>query len=166
MGMLTPLAIKIGALSWMPRLLPQITWLDKLLQRVTGGRLSILRIAGLPNLMLTVVGRKSGVPRSTPLLCVPYRDGHLVAGSNFGGQKSPAWVVNVRAADQVRVRVGSVEHEAVPREITGAERDEVWEHMLLTWPNYAKYAERTDRLIPVFLLDSRRDGGPGRSEGA
>jgi deazaflavin-dependent oxidoreductase (nitroreductase family) len=154
MGMLTPLAIKIGALSWMPALLPQITWLDKLIQRVTGGRWSILRIAGLPNLTLTVVGRKSGVPRTTPLLCVPYGADHLVAGSNFGGPKAPVWVVNVRAADEVTVRIGPQEHRAVPREIgPGPERDRLWAHMVRTWPNFARYAERTDRTIPVFLLE-------------
>ena len=154
MGMLTPLAIRIGALAWMPKLLPQITWLDKLIQRITGGRLSILRIAGLPNLMLTVVGRKSGVPRTTPLLCVPYGDGQLIAGSNFGGPKAPVWVVNVRAADEVTVQIGGKEHRARPREIPpGPERDQVWAHMLRTWPNYARYAERTDRTIPVFLLE-------------
>lgn len=152
MGMLTPLAIKIGAIPWLPRLLPQITWLDKLIQRITGGRLSILRIAGLPNLMLTVVGRKSGVPRSTPLLCVPYHGGQLIAGSNFGGPKQPVWVVNVRAADTVRYSIGGRTHTAQARELTGEERARAWEHMLRTWPNYAKYAERTTRVIPVFLL--------------
>ncbi|MCX6394944.1 MAG: nitroreductase family deazaflavin-dependent oxidoreductase [Propionibacteriales bacterium] len=159
MGMLTPLAIRIGGLSWMPLLLPQITWLDKTLQRLTRGRLSILRIAGLPNLMLTVVGRKSGVPRSTPLLCVPYGDGNLIAGSNFGGAKAPVWVVNVRAVAEsggtVTVDVQGRVHQAVPREIGTAERDQVWAHMLRTWPNYAKYAERTDRVIPVFFLEPR-----------
>ncbi|MFL6060587.1 MAG: nitroreductase family deazaflavin-dependent oxidoreductase [Marmoricola sp.] len=153
MGMLTPVAIRIGAISWMPRLLRQITWIDKQIQRLTRGRWSILRIAGLPNLMLTVVGRKSGQPRSVPLLCVPYGDAQLIAGSNFGGAKAPVWVVNVRAADEVTVTVGGRSHRAVPREITGEERARMWEHMLATWPNYAKYAERTDRLIPVFLLE-------------
>ena len=152
MGMLTPLAIKIGAISWLPRFLPQITWLDKLLQRITGGRWSILRIAGLPNLMLTVVGRKSGVPRSTPLLCVPYHGGQLIAGSNFGGAKPPVWVVNVRAADTVQYAIGGRAHTAKARELAGEERARAWAHMLRTWPNYAKYAERTTRVIPVFLL--------------
>jgi deazaflavin-dependent oxidoreductase (nitroreductase family) len=152
MGILTPLAIRIGALSWMPRLLPQITWLDRLIQRLTRGHWSILRIAGLPNLMLTVAGRKSGAPRSTPLLCVPYGGGQLIAGSNFGGAKAPVWVLNVRAADRVTVRVDGRSHEAVPRELTGDERAAAWEHMVRTWPNYARYAERTDRVIPVFWL--------------
>ena len=152
MGMLTPVAIRIGAIPWLPRLLPQITWLDKLIQRLTGGRWSILRIAGLPNLILTVVGRKSGVPRSTPLLCVPYDEGHLIAGSNFGGARPPVWVVNVRAARTVQVSIGGRTHTAVARELAGEERAVAWAHMLQTWPNYAKYAERTDRVIPVFHL--------------
>jgi deazaflavin-dependent oxidoreductase (nitroreductase family) len=152
MGMFTPLAIRIGALAWMPKLLPQITWLDKLVQRLTRGHWSILRIAGLPNLMLTVAGRKSEIPRSTPLLCVPYGKGQLIAGSNFGGAKPPVWVVNVRAADTVTVSMAGRSHAAVARELTGGERAEAWQHMLRTWPNYAKYAERTDRVIPVFWL--------------
>ncbi|MEV6281883.1 nitroreductase family deazaflavin-dependent oxidoreductase [Kribbella sp. NPDC051770] len=153
MGLLTPLAVKIGSVGWMPRLLPQITWVDKLLQRGSCGRWSLLRVAGLPNLMLVVAGRKSGVPRSTPLLCVPYRNGYLIAGSNFGGLKEPVWVVNVRAADRVTVVVGAERREAIAREVTGEERAVVWEHMVKTWPNYALYAARTDRMIPVFFLE-------------
>jgi deazaflavin-dependent oxidoreductase (nitroreductase family) len=152
MGVFTPLAIRIGAIAWLPKLLPQITWLDKQVQRLTRGRWSILRIAGLPNLMLTVVGRKSGLPRSTPLLCVPYGDRHLIAGSNFGGAKAPVWVVNVRAADTVQVSIGGRTHTATARELTGEERATAWAHMQKTWPNYAKYEQRTSRTIPVFLL--------------
>ena len=153
MGVLTPLAIKIGAISWMPKLLPQITWIDKKIQEVTRGSWSILRIAGLPNLMLTVVGRKSGVPRTTPLLCVPYGDDHLIAGSYFGGPKTPVWVANVRATNQVTVSVRGKSHAAIPREITDDERAAIWAHMVKTWPNFEKYAERTDRKIPLFLLE-------------
>ncbi len=157
MNMLTPLAIRIGAIPWMPKLLPQITATDKFIQRVSRGRVTILDIAGLPNLMLTVNGRKSGVPRTTPLLCVPYESGHLIAGSNFGGDKVPVWVVNVRAAaengERVGVRTGGASHQATAREITGPERDRMWGHMVETWPNYARYAENTDRIIPVFLLE-------------
>jgi deazaflavin-dependent oxidoreductase (nitroreductase family) len=156
-NILTPLAVRIGAISWMPRLLPQITATDKFVQRVSKGRVTILDIAGLPNLMLTVTGRKTGVPRTTPLLCVPYETGHLIAGSNFGGEKKPVWVNNVRAAieksEPVGVRVGGSEHRAAVREVTGEERERLWAHMIETWPNYARYAERTDRTIPVFVLE-------------
>jgi deazaflavin-dependent oxidoreductase (nitroreductase family) len=153
MGALTPLAVKIGAIPWMPRLLPQITWMDKKLQRATKGSWSVLRIAGLPNLMLTVTGRKSGIPRTTPLLYVPYGDDQLIAGSYFGGPKTPVWVANLRAADRVTVTIKGVSHIAVPREIGADERDRLWSHMVGTWPNFARYAERTDRLIPIFLLE-------------
>jgi deazaflavin-dependent oxidoreductase (nitroreductase family) len=152
---LTPLAVLVGSISWLPRLLPQITALDKWVQRVSRGSWSLLRLAGLPTLMLTVAGRKSGVPRSTPLLCVPHGDGQLIAGSNFGGPKPPVWVVNVRAADRVEVGMGGVTRPASVTELTGAEREKAWAHMVRTWPNYAKYAERTGRELPVFWLTPR-----------
>src|ERR1700710_2754857 len=125
---MTPLAIRIGAIPWMPKLLPQITATDKFVQKVSGGRVTILDLAGLPNLMLTVKGRKSGVPRTTPLLCVPYQDGNLIAGSNFGGEKKPGWVVKGRGAaeqgERVGARVGGPIQQAAVRELTGAERGE------------------------------------------
>ena len=152
MNALTPVAIRLGGLSWLPRFLRQITAVDRFLQRITGGRWSLLRIAGLPSMMLTVTGRRSGVARSTPVLCVPYDGGHLAAGSNFGGAKAPVWVLNVRAAGRVTVTVDGTTYDAVPRELTGEERATAWAHMLRTWPNYAKYEARTHRVIPVFLF--------------
>ena len=104
MGLLTPLAVRIGAIPWMPRFLPQIMWVDKLIQRLTRGRLTLLDIAGLPNLVLTVIGRKSGIARETPLLCVPYGEDILIAGSNFGSDKEPMWVKNIEANPEVTVR--------------------------------------------------------------
>jgi deazaflavin-dependent oxidoreductase (nitroreductase family) len=150
---LTPVAIWLGGISWLPKFLKQITAMDKFLSRITRGRWSFVRLAGLTSLMLTVVGRKSGIPRSTPVLCVPYEDGYLIAGSNFGGPTEPIWVLNIRAASTVGVLISGVAMTAVPREVTGPERAIVWDHMLQTWPNYAKYAERTGRTIPVFLLE-------------
>lgn len=152
MGLLTPVAVRLGALEWLPRFLPQITRFDRTLSKLSGGRVTLVRLAGLPSLELTVVGRKSGVPRTTPVLCVPYRDGFLVAGSNFGGPKVPVWVFNVRDAETVQLKVNGKEMTAVPREVPADERAALWEHMLKTWPNYARYAERADRLIPVFLF--------------
>jgi deazaflavin-dependent oxidoreductase (nitroreductase family) len=152
MGLLTPLAVRIGAISWMPKLLPQVVWTDTSLQRVTKGRVTILDVAGLPNLALTVPGRKSGLPRTTPLLCVPHRGGWLIAGSYFGGPKMPLWVNNLRATTAATVRFKGAEHEVTWREIEGEERAEMWQVMLRTWPNFAKYEERTPRLIPVFYL--------------
>ena len=112
-------------------------------------------MAGLPEVTLTVRGRKSGEPRSTPLLCVPHDGGWLVAGTNWGGPKMPAWVHNLGDADRASVVFKGRTSTVTPRRVAGAERDEKWQVMLRTWPNYAKYAERTDREIPVFFLDPR-----------
>jgi deazaflavin-dependent oxidoreductase (nitroreductase family) len=156
MGLLTPLAIKIGSLSWTPKVLPQIVWTDRLIQRVTRGRFSLLDIAGLPNLTLTVTGRRSGIARSTPLLCVPYRGTYLIAGSYFGGPKQPIWVVNLEAAMSADVRISGRSSRVTARRVVGDERAEVWQHMLRTWPNFAKYEERTNREIKVFELTPQR----------
>ncbi len=152
MGLLTPVAIKIGSVAWMPKLLPQIVWTDNLVHRVTKDRYGLLDIAGLPNLVLTVPGRKSGIPRSTNLLAVPDGSEWLIAGSYFGAPKPPIWVANLRAADTVAIRYRRQDRTVTWREMAGEERDRAWETMRALWPNYDKYAERTDRVIPVFRL--------------
>lgn len=146
------LAVQLGRQEWLPRLARQIVGLDHLLQGSTRGRLTLLGVAGLPELMLSVVGRKSGVLRETPLLCVPHGDGWLVAGSNWGQPRPPAWVGNLLAADEAQVRFKGETHAVEPHLLTGPERAEKWALMLQTWPNYDAYAARTDREIPVFHL--------------
>ncbi len=152
MGLLTPLAVRIGALPWLPRFLPQIVAIDKGLQRITRGRVTLLGLAGLPNLSLTLSGRKSGVPRTTPLLCVPHDEGWLIAGSNFGGPKVPLWVGNLQATDAAVVNIRGRSFPVIWEEMEGAERAAAWQVMLRTWPNFAKYEARTDRRIRVFRL--------------
>lgn len=158
MGLLTPLAVRIGALEWMPRLLPQITAIDKMLHRTTGGRVSLLDIAGLPNLMMTVPGRRTGVPRTTPLLCVPRQGSYLVAGSYFGGPAEPIWVANLRAAGAGELRFRGVDEPFTARQLTGEERDVAWAEMIRIWPNFAVYERRTHRQIKVFELTPTRRG--------
>jgi deazaflavin-dependent oxidoreductase (nitroreductase family) len=153
MGLMTPLALRIGAIPWLPRLLPQIVWFDRTLHRASGGRVTVLDLAGLPNLNLAVRGRKSGIERTTPLLCVPDGDTILIAGSYFGGPKMPLWVGNLRAAGgEATIEYGRKTFGVRATELTGEDRAAAWRTMLATWPNYAKYEERTDRLIPVFRL--------------
>lgn len=147
-----PLAVLIGGQPWLPRLNRQIVALDKFLQRVTRGRLALVRLAGLDGLMLTVPGAKTGILRSTPLLCVPFEGGWLVAGSNWGDPKPPAWVANLRAAGRARVTFGGRPYDVVPHEVSGEDRERVWTVMVRRWPNYAKYAARTGRPIRVFRL--------------
>ena len=155
MGLFTPLAVRIGSIPWLPRYVPQIMWVDKRLQRWTRGRASFLGMAGLPNLMLTATGRKSGVPRDTPLLCVPYGPDILIAGSNFGMDKEPMWVKNIEANPEVTVRFRHRTSAMMARRLEGDERAAAWSRMVETWPNFTKYEQRTDRQIKVFLLTPR-----------
>lgn len=152
MGVLTPLAVRLGAVSWLPRLLPQIVWVDNALQRVSRGRVTLLDLAGLPNLMLTLPGRRTGVARSTPLLCVPHDGGYLVAGSYFGGPKQPLWVANLEAAGRGTLRFRGRTIRFVSRRVDGDERAQLWAVLLRTWPNFALYEQRTTRTIKVFEL--------------
>ncbi|UMG93808.1 nitroreductase/quinone reductase family protein [Nocardioides sp. TF02-7] len=152
MGLLTPVAVRLGKLSWMPRFLPQIAWLDDRLQRLTRGRVGFLELAGLPGLVLTVPGRRSGIPRSTNLLTVPYLGGWLVAGSSFGAPEPPAWAANLRAADTATVRYRGKDVTVRWEELAGDERASAWAAMVEVWPNFDHYAARTDRVIPVFHL--------------
>jgi deazaflavin-dependent oxidoreductase (nitroreductase family) len=153
MGLLTPIARRVGAIRWLPKYLPQIVWTDKQLQKLTRGRMTLLDVAGLPNVNLTVKGRKSGLERTTPLLCVPDRNTWLLAGSNFGGPKEPLWVMNLRAAGGDAVI--QYQRERIPviaTELQGADRAVAWQTMLDVWPNYRLYEERMTRVIPVFRL--------------
>jgi deazaflavin-dependent oxidoreductase (nitroreductase family) len=152
MNLLTPVAIRVGRLSWLPRYLEQIVAVDKAIHRVTRGRFGLLAIAGLPQLYLTVRGRRSGVPRTTPLLCVPHEGAFLIAGSNWGAPRLPAWVLNLRASPDATISHRGRDLAVHAREVTGEERERLWPVMVRTWPNYDKYAERTDRVIPVFAL--------------
>ena len=148
-------AQKLGAQPWLPRFAPAIVASDKALQKATRGRLTIMLATGLDELVLQVPGRKSGVLRTTPLLTVPHEDGWLVVGSNWGGPKPPAWVANLRAAQDPTITFRGRTVAVDARELVGPERDEIWPVLLATWPNYQKYAERTDRVLPVFRLTPR-----------
>jgi deazaflavin-dependent oxidoreductase (nitroreductase family) len=155
MGLLTPLAVRVGRLSFMPKFMPQVVATDKALERITGGRVTLLDVAGLPNIRLTVRGRKSGTPRTIPLLAVPRGEDWLVAGSNWGAPKQPVWVLNLEAHPDCQVTVRNRTQEMTARRLEGQEREAAWQHMLRTWPNYEKYADRTDRQIKVFQLTPR-----------
>lgn len=155
MNFLTPVAIRVGRISWLPKYLPYIVRIDKAIHRLSGGRFGLLAIAGLPQVMLTVRGRRSGTPRTTPLLCTPYEGKFLIAGSNWGGPKLPVWVLNLRANPDAEVLYKGRHIPVRSREVTGEERERLWQVLVRGWPNYEKYAERTDRVIPIFELTPR-----------
>jgi deazaflavin-dependent oxidoreductase (nitroreductase family) len=143
---------RLGRQKWFSEMGRAAVPVDRLVGRASRGRISVLAMIGLPSLMLTTTGRRSGLPRSQPLLYVPDGDGYAVAGSNWGGAKHPGWSANLLAdpAATVHVRGRQIPVRAVLAK--GAERDRLWDLLQQTWPAYQNYAARTDRTIRLFRL--------------
>jgi deazaflavin-dependent oxidoreductase (nitroreductase family) len=158
MSLLTPVGVRIAALPVMPRFLPQIVKTDKRLLALTKGKLSVLDLAGLPNITLTTIGRRSGLARPAQLLAVPREDGSwLTAGSNFGQEAQPVWVLNVEANPEVEVTRKGRTTPMLARKLDGAERQAARDEMLAVWPNIELYEQRTagGREIKIFHLTPR-----------
>ena len=121
----------------------------------TGGReANTLRDTGLPIAVFWTRGAKSGKVRKNALMRVEHDGAYLMVGSQGGAPTDPAWVSNVRKApDQVTVQDGPEPWDGVARELSGEERAEWWDRAVAAFPNYADYQERTDRLIPIFLVE-------------
>ncbi|WP_328877491.1 nitroreductase family deazaflavin-dependent oxidoreductase [Streptomyces sp. NBC_00299] len=108
---------------------------------------------GLPVILLTTRGAKSGKIRKTPLMRVEH-DGRYAAVASLGGApKHPVWYHNVKGDPHVELQDGPVKRDMKAREITGAEKDEWWERAVEAYPPYAEYQQKTDRVIPVFVLE-------------
>jgi len=108
---------------------------------------------GLPVVIVTNQGARTGKVRKTPLMRVEH-DGRYAAVASMGGApKNPVWYYNLRANPRVQVQDGAVRAEMVAREVTGPEREHWWERAVAAYPPYAEYQTRTERLIPVFVLE-------------
>ena len=112
-----------------------------------------LRETGLPVVIVTNVGAKTGAVRKTPLMRVEHEGSYAAIGSVGGAPKNPVWVYNLRANPQVVVQDGPDTFELTAREVTGEERAAWWERSVAAYPPYAEYQQKTDRLIPVFVLE-------------
>ncbi|MGY1808185.1 nitroreductase family deazaflavin-dependent oxidoreductase [Blastococcus sp. SYSU D00669] len=134
-------------------------WVREQVERyeATGGReANTLRDTGLPVAVFWTRGAKSGKVRKNALMRVEHDGVYAMVGSQGGAPRHPAWVHNLRAApDQVTVQDGPEPWDGVAREISGEEREIWWKRAVDAYPPYAEYQERTDRLIPVFLVERR-----------
>ncbi|PSL54088.1 deazaflavin-dependent oxidoreductase (nitroreductase family) [Saccharothrix carnea] len=108
---------------------------------------------GVFTLLLTTIGRKSGQPRRTALIYQPYGDAYVVVASYGGAPEHPAWYRNLAARNEAEVQVKSDVFPARARTATGEERAGLWQLMTEVWPAYDDYAEKTDREIPVVVLE-------------
>lgn len=143
---------RLGAEPWLVKLAKPVVRLDTTLQRSSDARVRLLALVGLDSLLLTTTGRRSGLPRTVALLYARAPEGYLVAGSNWGGPRHPAWSSNLIADPSATVSVGGHVHRVTARLLADGERDRLWPLLVEQWPAYDTYAERAGRDIRVFLL--------------
>jgi len=131
-------------------------WATKLhasLFRATGGRIGG-RLLGSPVLLLVTTGCKSGRQRTTPLLYLEDGGRRVIVASNGGAAKHPVWWLNLRADPEATVEVGGRKTRVRATEAKGEERRRLWGRLVEMYPSYESYRRRTDREIPVILLES------------
>jgi deazaflavin-dependent oxidoreductase (nitroreductase family) len=118
----------------------------------TGGReANTLLDTGLPIIILTTRGRKSGKVRKSPLMRVEHGGEYALVGSVGGAPQHPSWYRNLKADGTATVQDGPEPFSVQVRELDGEERQVWWERAVAAYPPYAEYQKRTERLIPVFL---------------
>ena len=112
-----------------------------------------LRDTGYPVVVLTLRGAKSGKVRKTPLMRVEHDGVYAAVASQGGAPKHPVWYHNMVAHPRIELQDGSVKKTYVAREVTGEEKEIWWERAVAAFPPYADYQRRTDRQIPLLLLE-------------
>jgi deazaflavin-dependent oxidoreductase (nitroreductase family) len=109
---------------------------------------------GTQTLLLTTTGRKSGEPRTTPLIYAPVgEDAYAVVASKGGSDAPPAWYLNLSEQPEVEVQVKGDVFKAIARTANAEEKPEIWRTMVAEWPAYDEYQASTDREIPVVILE-------------
>ncbi|CAN7260114.1 nitroreductase family deazaflavin-dependent oxidoreductase [Phenylobacterium sp. LjRoot225] len=110
---------------------------------------------GVPTLLLTTTGRRSGEPRTIPIIFTPHGDSYVIIASKGGAPTHPKWYLNVEADPHVQVQVKADRFDAVARTAEPPERERLWREAVKAWPNYDIYQSRTSRRIPVVVLERR-----------
>ncbi|MEU7833644.1 MULTISPECIES: nitroreductase family deazaflavin-dependent oxidoreductase [unclassified Nonomuraea] len=118
-----------------------------------GTKGTTLMDTGLPVVVLTNLGAETGKIRKTPLMRVEHEGRYAVVASQGGAPKHPVWYFNLKAEPRVELQDGPVKQDMRAREVTGTEKAEWWERAVAAYPPYADYQKKTDREIPVFVLE-------------
>jgi F420H(2)-dependent quinone reductase len=132
-----------------------LRWTGRLtipLYRLSGGRIGG-HVAQAPVLLLTTTGRKSGQPRTAPVVYLREGTSYVVIGSNAGHSRAPAWSLNLEARPEAEVEIGRRRIPVRSRIATGAERTELWRRHNEQYSGFDEYEARTEREISVFVLE-------------
>jgi deazaflavin-dependent oxidoreductase (nitroreductase family) len=130
--------------------------IDRPIYRLTGGRYTLASlVSGLPVVMITTTGARSGVQRTLPVLGLPTPDGLAVIASNYGQERHPSWYYNLRANPQGYVTVHGVRSAFRASEAQGDVRARIWQEGLNVYPGWSQYERRAShREIAVFVLET------------
>ncbi|WP_018155943.1 nitroreductase family deazaflavin-dependent oxidoreductase [Demetria terragena] len=126
---------------------------DQLAKIDEAGTTRAVDVAGMRVAVFTIRGRKSGLLRRVPLMRVEHEGVYALVASKGGAPEHPAWYHNVQAHPEVDVLDGDQVVTGTARQISGAERDEWWARAVEAFPQYAEYEKKTDREIPVLLVE-------------
>jgi deazaflavin-dependent oxidoreductase (nitroreductase family) len=118
-----------------------------------GTKGTTLRDTGIPVVVVTNLGARSGKVRKTPVMRVEHDGRYVMVASKGGAPDHPLWYYNLRANPQVELQDGPVKQDMIARELSGEERAEWWKRAVEVFPNYAEYQQKTSREIPVFILE-------------
>jgi len=124
-------------------------------ERTCGREGNTFQNTGLPVIILTTRGNKTGKVRKTPLMRVEHDGDYAVVASLGGAPKNPVWYYNLKRDPAAMLQDGRDRFDAEARELEGAERDVWWSRAVEAYPPYAEYQARTKRVIPVFLVQRR-----------
>ena len=122
---------------------------------LSSGTTDGVQVLDRPIVLVTVRGAKSGKLRYTPVMRVEHDGSYAMFASKGGAPEHPAWYHNLVANPHVELQDGAVTKEYDVRELSGDERTEWWDRGVEAYPPYTEYQEKTDRLIPVFVLEPR-----------
>lgn len=137
---------------------PTLDWVRKQVEEYEGSggtKGTTLLDTGMPCIIVTHTGNKSGGIRKIPLMRVKVDDGYVLVGSMGGQPKNPVWVYNLRANPEVEIRDETVVTKMTAREVSDeAERAKLWQAAVDAYPAYVDYQEKTSRKIPVFVAEA------------
>jgi deazaflavin-dependent oxidoreductase (nitroreductase family) len=129
---------------------------DQVEKYESSGGTSGTTMRGLPVVIVTTVGAKSGKLRKVPLMRVEHDGAYAAVASLGGAPQHPVWYYNLIAHPTVELQDGTVRADMTAREVTGREKEQWWERAVAAFPDYADYQKRTEREIPVFVLEPVR----------
>ncbi|MEU0110392.1 MULTISPECIES: nitroreductase family deazaflavin-dependent oxidoreductase [unclassified Streptomyces] len=122
-----------------------------------GTRGTTLQGSRMPVVVLTSRGARTGKLRKSPVMRVEHEGRYAAVASLGGAPKHPVWYFNLKSDPHVELQDGPVKRDMTAREVTGAEKAEWWERAVAAYPAYAEYQKKTDREIPVFVLEPTED---------